>query len=188
MQCSPDSSPDLLPESAPDSPHAQRAHTLLKALAQNFYEIVPAELETYCAVTSRISQRVLSHFDIESRLTPCQAWLATQKGNFVVGFLGHPPRAGVWDGHVTCCTDHWLLDTALSHFKREFKIEAPKVALAPRFRVNTLLIARADLGVSDRLWWIPPPPGATAVPMEPEDVVKRHADRLIERLESLQAP
>jgi len=37
-----------------------------------FYELVPAELRTYCSLTSRISQEVLNKFAIRNELMPCQ--------------------------------------------------------------------------------------------------------------------
>jgi len=43
-----------------------------------FYELVPAELRTFCSLTSRISQEVLNKFAIRNELMPCQLLFFTK--------------------------------------------------------------------------------------------------------------
>ena len=110
---------------------------LLDRLARSFYEVVPHEYKTYCSLTARIAQRVLQRFGIACECVPCQVWYSQPHHHYVIGFLGpqnpnHNP--GKWDGHVVCCTDRWLLDTATHHFQREFGLTAPDVVLTPCLR------------------------------------------------------
>ena len=155
----------------------------LKALADSFYEVVPLELRTYCALTSAISKAVLHHFAIQSRVVPCQLWCAAPKHNYVVGFVGNRKTDGKWDGHAICMAGNWLIDAALHHLQTEFQIAVPPVATVEVFTIPTHIIGRADLSNQHTIWWHKPPQGAnTRLPKNPPSLVCEYADRLIERL------
>ena len=129
---------------------------VIGALVTHFYDVVPRELQTYCALTSRISQTVLSHFGIQATLQPCQVWLVTDERNFVVGFVGRPnPRK--WDGHVVCRAGNMIIDAALMHFTKQFGLQTPGIVASTCFDVPSQVISRRDLGVGSRLWWHHPP-------------------------------
>ena len=161
---------------------------LLDRLARSFYEVVPHEYKTYCSLTARIAQRVLQRFGIACECVPCQVWYSQPHHHYVIGFLGpqnpnHNP--GKWDGHVVCCTDRWLLDTATHHFQREFGLTAPDVVLTPLFAIPSTALAYLQLQDSNALWWHTPPMQAdTQAPEEPPALVERYAQALIERLEA----
>lgn len=164
-----------------------RQASLVQALAQAFYEVVPGELRTYCSLTARIAQAALEKLDVPAHLTPCQVWLTAPGNNYVVGFLGNAPREGKWDGHVVCSAGDWFLDTALSHFKLEFGKDTPAVIAGRTFQVRTSMIARVDLNPSERLAWITPPEGAESTPPdEPPELVARYAQALAERVKASQ--
>jgi hypothetical protein len=157
---------------------------LINAMATHFYDVVPHEYKTYCALTARISQAVLSHFGMEATLVPCQVWLATPDHNYVVGFVGKGV-SGKWDGHVVCKVGSVIVDMALKHFEKEFGLNTPSAIVTPCFDVPTQVISRHDLAAGARFWWHYPPasPGIDLnVPDEPPDVVAKHAGRLIELL------
>ncbi len=159
----------------------------LKALADSFYEVVPLELRTYCALTSAISKTVLQHFAIQSKIVPCQLWCASPTHNYVIGFIGNKKTEGKWDGHAICMAGNWLLDTALHHLQTEFQIPVPPVAVLEAFAIPTQIIGRADLSNQHTIWWHKPPPGVkTKLPKSPVSAVSGYASRLIERLERVQ--
>src|SRR5687767_9250888 len=106
---------------------------IANTLVTNFYKIVPLEYRTFCSLTSRISKSVLSHFGVKADLLPCQIWLVTPEQNFVVGFVGKAPDPKKWDGHVVCGAGDFIIDAALHHFTREFDLNVPLIAAAPRF-------------------------------------------------------
>ena len=167
-----------LPASAP----------LINQLARAFYEVVPTDYRTYCSFTSQIVAQVLEHFGVPCQRVPCQLWYCQPHHIYVVGFLGpgnpayNPEK---WDGHVVCCADHILIDAATHHFEREFKLPVPWVVTTPMFGFPTPALARASLGEHDVLLWQPPPAHAdTRLPEEPQDLVARWAQALIERLQA----
>jgi hypothetical protein len=160
---------------------------LINALVVQFYAIVPHEYKTYCALTSRIAQRVLKHFGIDASLQPCQVWLVTENHNFIVGFVGKP-SSRKWDGHVVCRAGGLIIDAALQHFAREFGMQVPSIVSSVCFRVPTQVISRRDLSTDSRLWWHYPPASPTVdlrIPDEPDVLVARYAAPLIEFLAAL---
>ena len=156
---------------------------MLKALADTFYEVVPLELRTYCALTSAISRAVLNHFAIQSRVVPCQLWCAAPAHNYVIGFIGNKRTEGKWDGHAICMAGNWLIDTALHHLQTEFQIPVPPVAVQEAFAIPTQIIGRANLSSQYTIWWHKPPQGAsTKLPGNPPSLVSKYAASLIERM------
>ena len=156
---------------------------LVKALAENFYAVVPASLQTYCSVTSRICREVLQHFGVAAELRPCQLWYAAPGKNYVVGFLGRTPERYKWDGHVICVAGAWFIDAALHHLHAQFGLSVPRIVSGPCFQVPTQAIARIDLNGHDSLWWYQAPRGMDATPPEePPELIAHHAGAVIERL------
>ncbi len=163
---------------------------VVDALVENFYSVVPHELKTYCSVTSRITQATLKHFGVETRLLPCQVWVATADHNYVVGFVGKVPVNGKWDGHVVCSGDGFIVDAALRHFNVEFGLTVPSIVAAEKFAVPTQVISRVNLDTASRLWWYMPPVSDDIdlnVPQEPPEVIAKYSALLIERLSKLPA-
>ena len=159
----------------------------LNLLAKTYYQVVPIELQTYCALTTAISRAVLLEFGIKSRAVPCQVWCSTADQNYLVGFLGTPRHAGKWDGHVICSAGEWFIDAALHHFVKDFGIEVPSIAVSRKFEAHTQVIGRLDLEEHKTLWWHSPPVGAcTQVPNEPKALVSEYALKLVQAMRSLQ--
>lgn len=170
--------------SVPASPSAP----LISQLAREFYAVVPTDYKTYCSLTSHIVQKVLEHFGVPCERVPCQLWYCQPQNIYVLGFLGPNNPAyspDKWDGHVVCCADHILIDTATHHFEREFGLPVPWVVTTPMFGFPTPALARVSLGAQDALLWQSPPAHAdTRLPDEPQDLVARYAQDLIERLQA----
>ena len=160
-----------------------REQGTLQALADAFYEVVPLELRTYCALTSAISKAVLDHFAIPASIVPCQLWCATPTDNYVIGFVGNNKTEGKWDGHAICMAANWLIDTALHHLQREFQIPVPPVVVLEAFAIPTQIISRANLSNHHTIWWHTPPQGAHTVPPEnPPSLVSEYAVELIAKM------
>lgn len=158
---------------------------VINALVTQFYDVVPLEYRTYCALTSRISAAVLAHFGIEARLVPCQMWLATPDNNYVVGFLGKTSEQPRWDGHVVCRSGHVIIDAALKNFERDFGLNVPNIGAISCFDVPAQVISRYDLTADSRIWWHYPPdsPGLDiSIPEELPEVVERYAAQLVRRM------
>ena len=79
---------------------------VLEKLTNQFYEVVPLELSTFCAVDSKIACAVLNHFGIEATLYVCQMRHYSSKGIYAVGFVGDKLPQGQWNGHVICKTQN----------------------------------------------------------------------------------
>ena len=95
---------------------------VLEKLTNQFYEVVPLELTTFCAVGSKIACGVLNHFGIEATLYVCQMQHHSSKGIYAVGFVGDEPPQGQCNGHVICKTQNWFTDAALFTFKKKFNL------------------------------------------------------------------
>jgi hypothetical protein len=152
---------------------------ILESLAQCFYEAVPAEFQTFCALTALVTQLVLQRFGVASELLPCQLWYAGRDRNHVIGFVGHRAQAGKWDGHVVCTTSERIIDTAVHHLHRDLGLQVPRVIVVPRFNIPSQAIARFDVNATDRIWWHHAPSGAdTTPPPQPAEMVEQLATRL----------
>ena len=155
---------------------------ILQKLGNVFYQYVPLTLSTYCSVTSRISCQVLSAFDIEAELVPCQMWYVTATNNFVIGFLGNQ-QPSKWDGHVICVAGDCFIDAATHHFNKEFGLEVPKVIVSKVFNLHTQVISRVDINDQSKLWWHEPPSGIDiSPPIEPQELIDQYASVLIKAI------
>lgn len=161
---------------------------MIDTLATAIYEVVPLQYRTFCSFTAAISQSVLDHFSIPSRLLACQMWYCTSDRNYVVGFVGAKPIQDKWDGHVVCCTEGYFIDAATFHFSREFGLDVPSVVTGETFKLPAQIISRANLSNGSSLWWFHPPSGADQdIPMPPPEPVREYSRKLIERLEQFSA-
>lgn len=155
---------------------------VLDALRDAFYQIVPLDYKTHCALTARICCRVLRHFGIEAHLEPCQLWWVAPGRNFIVGFFRKAHELQ-WEGHVVCRGEGFLIDAALYHVQRELGVEVPKIVAADVFDFRSNVISRYDLSHDTRLWWHRPPPDVDIeIPGEPEELIARYSDELISKL------
>lgn len=121
---------------------------LLEQLAQCFYTVVPERYKTYCSFTSAIAQTVLQQVGLDCQRVPCQVWYSQPGRHYVVGFFNDGDanaNPAKWDGHVVCCTDNFLLDTATHHFQREFDVPVPDVAVVPLFGIRSSVLAHLRL-------------------------------------------
>jgi hypothetical protein len=164
---------------------------VVKALAEAFYACVPTQYRTYCALTSRISARVLAAFGLAPKLVPCQLWCATPTNNYVIGFVG-APASGRWDGHVVCVVGNQLIDAATAHIRNEFHLPAPDLVVAPLIQIPSQVMSRHDLDERNRIWWHRAPEGLDLQPpAEPTAVTDAYATALIGRIrerQELQTP
>lgn len=148
-----------------------------------FYDLVPAELRTFCSLTSRISQEVLNKFAIRNELMPCQLWYSNQTQNYVVGFLANQEPSTEWNGHVVCRAGNVIIDAATQNLEVKLGVVVPWVVVARRFMVTSQLIARAKLADNDMLEWFYPPASAVVQPPEePQSIIEQYADLLGERI------
>ena len=100
---------------------------ILEKLTNHFFEVMPLELSTFCAVNSRIACEVLKHFDMEATLYACQVRHYSSKGIFAVGFVEGKLAPSQWNGHVICKTRNWFLDASIYTLSKNFQIEVPLV-------------------------------------------------------------
>lgn len=156
---------------------------VLARLSQIFYEIVPPQYKTYCALTARISQAVLQKFGHVAEVVPCQLSLAAPNQVYLFGFID-PPPGEQWNGHAICVSDGYLFDAALMHCQ-PFYADIPACLAAPLAPPFTAAIARVTLDQSTNkaLWWLPPPAGFdTRLPDEPISLIGDYSERLFQRL------
>jgi hypothetical protein len=156
---------------------------VLTRLTKVFYEVIPPQYKTYCALTSRIAYSVLRRFGHEASVAPCQLSLAIPNQVFLFGFIDPAPQAQ-WNGHAICTSDGYLFDAALAHCQK-FVASIPDSLATPLAPPFATAIARTtlDQAANVALWWLPPPSGFdTALPDEPESLIEQFADRLFKRL------
>jgi hypothetical protein len=148
-----------------------------------YYEVVPAEFRTFCALTSRISQAVLSKFSIVNELMPCQLWYTNQTQNYVVGFLNNQAPTAEWNGHVVCRAGNVIIDAATQNLEVKLGVQVPWVVVARRFMVTTQLISRARLDNNAMLEWFYPPQGVvTEPPEEPSALIEQYSSLLFQKI------
>ncbi len=169
--------------SANYSPAGEAA--VVQRLAQALFTVVPLRFATYCAFTARVLTGTLRRLGVAAELAPCQLWHAAHPENHVIGFLGREAHAGRWDGHVVCVTGSILVDAAVHNLQRDFQLDVPHIAIAPRFQTPSQVLARLDLDRDRTLWWHNPPPGACdRAPEEPMELVNSYVRELTDRLQA----
>jgi hypothetical protein len=148
-----------------------------------YYEVVPAEFRTFCSLTSRISQAVLTQLGISTELMPCQLWYTNQTQNYVVGFLNNPSPTQEWNGHVVCRAGNVIIDAATQNLEVKLGVTVPWVVVARRFMVTTQLISRARLDDQAMLEWFYPPAGVvTEPPEEPSALIEQYSNLLLQKI------
>jgi hypothetical protein len=156
---------------------------IIDRLRLAYYDVVPAELRTYCSLTARISEAVLLKFSMVSELMPCQLWYTKQTQNYVVGFLDHQAPTPEWNGHVVCRAGNVIMDAATQNLEVKLGVHVPWVVVARRFRVSTQLISRARLDNDAMLEWFYPPVGvATEPPSEPGALIDHYSNLLYQKI------
>jgi len=155
---------------------------LLARLANTYFRAVPEKYRTFCALTSRVTQRVLSEFGVACEVVPCQVWHGSQRGLIAVGFLGKK-TPNKWDGHAACMTATHVIDASLHQIQREFGAQVPDVVVANRIPVPSQFIASAMIEPQTWLYWInPPDPVHAQVVEEPPELVETLASDLTRAL------
>lgn len=170
---------------------SHRELAIVEEVTRRYYEVLPAELRTYCSAGSRVTQHALALLGVDSTLLPCQLMYSGPQLTYLIGFTRREPRQpGKWDGHVVCAGDDWLVDGAVYHLTAEFGITVPRIVCQKRFTVPSQAIARCDLSPTERLWWHHPPAGFDPTPPEePADIVHTLGRRLAEEVaQRLNAP
>lgn len=148
-----------------------------------YYDVVPAEFRTFCSLTSRIAQAVLTQFSIATELMPCQLWYTNQTQNYVVGFLNTAESSQEWNGHVVCRAGNVIIDAATQNLEVKLGVPVPWVVVARRFMVTTQLISRARLDNQAMLEWFYPPEGGVAEPPEePVALISQYANLLVQKI------
>ena len=157
---------------------------ILKKLEQHFYDVVPLELATYCAVDSKIACAVLNQFGIEATLYACQMRHYSSKGIYAVGFVGDKLPQGQWNGHVICKTKNWFIDAALFTFKNKFNLEVPPCISTIANDFDKQEFAQYVLDDGSVLRWFQVPENFdSTIPDEPQEIVQEYADELIKIIE-----
>ena len=158
--------------------------TILEKLKNQFYEVVPLELSTFCAVDSKIACGVLNHFGIEATLYVCQMRHYSSKGIYAVGFVGDKLPQGQWNGHVICKTKNWFIDAALFTFKKKFNLQVP---LAVGIRADNFeqhQFAHYNLSDDSEIKWFQAPDGFDkSIPDEPFEIIQKYTQELVKRID-----
>lgn len=153
-----------------------------QALAHEFFQVIPAKYETYCALTARIAAEAFHILQVPANLVPCQLWHATTDANHVIGFVGGT-KPDMWDGHVVCMTPSLLLDGAVRGLRRDFAIDVPSTVLTAQFNAPSQALACTNIDAQRRLWWFNAPYGFdTTPPLQPVDVIDHYARALAARV------
>lgn len=158
--------------------------TIIAALGEAFYRIVPRDFTTYCVHVSHVAKQVLAEFGVAARVLPCQLWHASPTDNHVMGFLGVDAKQGKWDGHVACATESNIFDAAVRGLRLNTGHPLPAIAGAPIFDAPTHVIARLVLDGERQLWWYDAPAGADlSIPQVSERRVRDHVAALVPLVE-----
>ena len=157
--------------------------TISEKLANQFFEVVPMELSTFCAVDSKIVCAVLNHFGIEASLYVCQIQHYSSKGIYTVGFVGDKLQNGQWNGHVICKIHNWFIDAALFTFKTKFNIEVPLVICIRGDDFEQLQFAHYNLSDGSEIKWFQVPDGFDkSIPDEPFEIIQKYTQELVSRI------
>lgn len=159
---------------------------VLKKLTNQFYEVVPLELSTFCAVDSKIACAVLNHFGIEATLYVCQLRHYSSKGIYVVGYVDDKPPQGQWNGHVICKTKNWFIDAALFTFMKKFNLEVPLSVGIRADNFEQHQFAHYIIGDGSELKWFQAPDGFDkSIPDEPFEIIQKYTQELVKRIDIL---
>jgi len=150
---------------------------VLTALGGTFYQTVPIELRTYCALTAQITAHALADMGLHTHLLECQVLYGYPQGNFLVGFTDQE-QPGKWNGHVVCTCEGWLIDAATQHL-RVVESLMPDLVIARLLPPWSSALAKKSLDEHRSILWLRPPPGNwQPTPSEPMDLVRHHGSAL----------
>ena len=145
---------------------------IFEKLVNQFFELVPLELSTFCALNTRISCAVLNHFGIEASPYVCQVRHYSSKGIYNLGFGGYKFAQGQWDGHVICKSENFFIDAALFTFKKKFNLEVPLVVGIRADDFEQQQFAHYSLSDGSELKWFQAPDGFDkSIPDEPSSIL-----------------
>ena len=165
----------------------KKEEDLLYCLVREFYNAIDPKLRTYCSLGARVVHAALTHYGLPARLVPCQLVGFTATKYCVVGFSG-TPASGLWDGHVVCATEQWIVDTAVFNLQVGAGFKVPRVVMARlmiRGMASSLLSMHA-LPSKTQLVWVAPQAGFdTTLPNDPQALVDELAAKLIEHLDRI---
>jgi hypothetical protein len=157
---------------------------VLVRLREDFYQVVPAAFQTCCIFAASICCKVLRHFGFDARVVPCQLWWAGPDKNFVVGFY-KTASDKQWNGHAVCVANGWLIDAAPRQFQKQFGLDVPGILVTRTFGITSNVIGRYTLSDDTHLWWHEPPgDDEVAIPSEPEELIDRYAQALVQRVQT----
>ena len=158
--------------------------SISEKLVNQFFEVVPMELSTFCAVDSKIVCAVLNHFGIEASLHVCQMQHYSSKGIYTVGFVGDKLQNGQWNGHVICKIQNWFIDAALFTFKKKFNIEVPLIIGIRGDDFEQQQFAHYNLSDGSEIKWFQAPDGFDkSIPDEPFEIIQKYTHELIKRID-----
>lgn len=162
--------------------HLALKKTILEKLVNQFFEVVPMELATYCAVNSKILCAVLNHFGIEASLYACQMQHHSSKGIYCVGFIGDKLTHNQWNGHVICKIQNWFIDAAIFTFNKKFNLEVPFVINVRSNDFRQQQFAHYSLSDGSKIKWFQVPDGFNnSIPDEPIEIIQRYTHELIKK-------
>jgi len=108
----------------------------------------------------------------------------SSKGIYAVGFVGDKLPQGHWDGHVICKTKNWFIDAALFTFKKKFNLEVPLIVGIRADDFEQQQFAHHSLSDGSEIKWFQAPEGFDkSIPDEPQEIIQKYADELIEIIE-----
>ena len=158
--------------------------TTVEKLTNQFFEVVPMAISTYCAVNSKIVCVVLNHFGIKASLYVCQMQHYSNKGIYTVGFVGDKLQNEQWNGHVICKIQNWFIDAALFTFKKKFNIEVPLIIGIRGDDFEQQQFAHYSLSDGSEIKWFQAPDGFDkSIPDEPFEIIQKYTQELVSRID-----
>ncbi len=158
---------------------------LVNKLVHQFFDVVPFELSTFCAVNSKIACAALNHFGIETSLYVCQMRHYSKAGIYAVGFISDKLPQGKWNGHVICKAKNYFIDVALYTFKKKFNLEVPMAVGIRADDFEQQQFAHYNLTDSSEIKWLQAPEGFDkTIPDEPIELIQEYTQELIRRIDT----
>ena len=158
---------------------------IFKKLAIEFFEVVPLELSTFCAVNTKICCAVLNHYGVEASPYVCQLRHYSSKAIHNVGFSGNVLPKGQWDGHVICKSENFFIDAAIFTFKKKFNLEVPLVVGIRADDFMQQQFAHYSLTDGSELKWFQAPGGFDkSIPNEPAEIIEKYTQLLVRRIDA----
>ena len=158
---------------------------IFKKLTNQFFDVVPLELCTFCVVNTKICCDVLNHFGIEASSYVCQVRHYSSKEVHNLGFVGHKLAKGQWNGHVICKSEDFFIDAALFTFKKQFNLEVPLIVGLRANDFEQQQFAHYSLSDGCELKWFQAPDGFDeSLPTEPFEIISKYTQELVRRIDA----